>query len=94
LCGRGDELVVKFKSRLAGLVLCDLKGVHSLDGCGEACNLHVSELVCENGSNSVHVVHIVWEIHVDGVGADVRVFSRMDSCEVLVIDEDGTVWRG
>jgi len=42
----------------------------------------------------VLVVHVVGEVHVDGVSANVGVFSRVDSCKVLVIDEDRTVRRG
>ena len=91
LCGGGDGLVVQFRSSRVGRVLCDLKGVQSFGGCGEACSLHVSELVCEDGSNSVLVVHVVWGIHAYGVCADVKVFSRMDSCEVMVVDENGIV---
>jgi hypothetical protein len=94
LCRGGDGLVVHFRSSQVGRVLCDFKGVQSLGGCEEAYKLHVSELVCEDSSNTVLAVHVVWEIHVDGVSADVRVFSILDSCEVIVVDEDGTVCRG
>ncbi len=50
--------------------------------------MHLYELVGEDCSNCVLVVHVMWEGHLDGVGGDVRVFSQMDSCEVLVVDED------
>jgi hypothetical protein len=42
----------------------------------------------------VLVVHVVREVHVDCVGAGVRVFGRIDACEVLVIDKDRVVGRG
>ena len=51
----------------------------------------MGELVCEDGADGELVVHVVCEVHEDGVGADVWVFGRVDSCDVLVVDEDGAV---
>ncbi len=49
--------------------------------------------MCEDGSNGGFIVHVVREVQKDGVGADVWILGRVDSREVLVFDEDGTVCR-
>ncbi len=48
----------------------------------------------EDGLDGDYVVHVVVEIEEARVCADVRVFGRVDSGEVLELDEDGAVRRG
>jgi hypothetical protein len=48
----------------------------------------VGELVGENCSDYGLMVGVVGEVHEDGIGANVGVFSRVDPCEVLILDED------
>jgi len=88
-----DRFVVQFRPNQVGRVVSDLKGVQSLKGRWKSCSLHVGELVREDGADGELVVHVVREVHEDGVGDDVWVFGRVDSYKVLVVDEDGTVWR-
>ena len=45
----------------------------------------------EDGSDGELVVHVVWEVHEDGACSDVWVYGQVDSCEELVVDDDGTV---
>ena len=40
------------------------------------------------------MVNVTREVHVDFVGADVGVLGRVDTREVLVLDEDWAVCRG
>ncbi len=65
--------------------------MQSLGGCWKACNLHVCKLLGEDCPDGLLVVHVVGKVHVDGVSAYVGVLGRVDSCKVLVIDEDRAV---
>ena len=52
------------------------------------------ELLGEDCPNGGLIVHGMGKIHVDEVSVDVGVFSRVDSCKVLVVDKDRTLRRG
>ena len=49
--------------------------------------------VCEECSDDELVVNVVREVHEDGVGADVGVLGRVDTRELLVLEEDRVVCR-
>ena len=47
----------------------------------------MGELVGEDSSEYGRVVDLMRKVHEDGVGVDVRVLRRVNSREVLVLDE-------
>ena len=54
----------------------------------------MSKLVLDNRQNRCLVVNITKEVHVDFVRAEIGVLGRVDTSEVLVLDEDWAVcWR-
>ena len=71
-----------------------MKGAPALRGRGEPIRLHVGELVGRDLKDGGVVVVVVGEIHVDRVCADVWVFGRVYSREVLVLDEDRAMCQG
>jgi hypothetical protein len=88
-----DRLIVDLGLHRVCGVLLNLQGVDSLRGWREANRLHVGELVIEYGTKGSLDVDVVGEVYEELVGVDVGVFGRVDSCEVLVLDEDGVVRR-
>ena len=56
--------------------------------------MHLGELVVEDREDRGLVVDVVWEVHVDCVGADVGVLCRVDTREVLDLEEERDVCRG
>jgi hypothetical protein len=56
----------------------DLEGVESLRRRGESISLHVDELVGEDRLDYGIVIGVMGEVHENYVGADVRIFSRME----------------
>ena len=60
----------------------------------ESGGLHVGELVVENCSDYGLMACVVGKVHEDGISDDVGVSSRVDLCEVLVLDEDRAMRRG
>ena len=54
----------------------------------------MGELVVENCSDYGLMVGVVGEVHEDGIGVDVGVFSRVEPCEAPVLDEQWAVRRG
>ncbi len=63
-----------------------MEGVESLWRRGESNGLHVGELLGEDRLEYDHMIGVVGEVHKNYVGADVGVFSRVDSREVLILD--------
>ncbi len=89
----GDGFVVVFRLyRVYGLVL-NLECAKSFRGCGETGGLHVGEPVGEDILDCGLVVGLMKKVHEDGVGDDVQVLRRVNSREVLVLDEDGAMRR-
>jgi hypothetical protein len=74
-------------------VFLNLNCVESISGRWETGGLHVGELVGEDSSYDGLVVDLVWHVHEEGVGADVRVLCRVNSREVLILDEDRAMRR-
>jgi hypothetical protein len=58
----------------------------ALRGRGESGGLHVDELVGEDSFDYGLMVGVVGEVHKDGIGDGVGVFSRVNLREVLVLD--------
>ena len=56
--------------------------------------MHVGELFVEDREDRGLVVDVAREVHVDRVGADVWVLGRVDTRELLVLEEDRYVCRG
>ncbi len=55
--------------------------------------MHLGELVIEECVDRSFVVYVVREVYVDLVGADVGVFGRVYTREVLVFGKDRAVRR-
>jgi hypothetical protein len=53
----------------------------------------MGEMVIEYNAKGGLELDVVGEVYKDLVGIDVGVFGRVESCEVLVLDEDGVVCR-
>ena len=53
----------------------------------------MDERVGENCFDYGLMVGVVGEVHEDGIGVDVGVFSRVNSCDVLVLDEERVMRR-
>ncbi len=77
-----------------GSILREFKGLPALHCCWGCNKLHVCELLGEDGLDVGLVVLVMGKIESGGVCADVMVFGRVGSCEVLVFNEDGAVRRG
>ena len=54
----------------------------------------MGEMVGEDREDRGLVVDVVREVHVDRVGSDVGVLGRVNTREVLVLEEDRAVCRG
>ena len=63
-----------------------MESVESLRRRGESNGLHVYELVGEDRLDYGLIVGVVGKVHENYVGADVEVFRRVESREVLILD--------
>ncbi len=75
------------------VVFLNMECVESFRGRGETGGLRMGELVGEDSSDYGHAVDLGRKVHEHGVGADVCVLRRVNSREVLVLDEDMAMRR-